>query len=69
MAKLLPEEEKFLEIKSYMETIQEADPMAQALFNEKFIECFKSFSDWSKTKRQAKTTNNDEDASSQKSHN
>ena len=42
-----------------METIQKAGPPAQALFNEKFIECFKSFSDWSKTRSHAKT-NDDE---------
>ena len=65
--KLLPEEEKFAEIKAYMETIQAAGPVAQALFNEKFVECFKSFSDWSETRSHA-TTNKDEDAPSQKSH-
>jgi hypothetical protein len=58
--KLLPEEEKFAEIKAYMETIQAAGLVAQALFSEKFIECFKSFSDWSKTRSHAKTTNDDE---------
>jgi transcriptional regulator with XRE-family HTH domain len=55
--KLLPEEEKFAEIRAYVEVVEAAGPMAQALFNEKFIECFKSFGDWSKTKSRAKTIN------------
>lgn len=59
--KLPPEEEKFIEIKAYMETIQAAGPPAQALFNEKFIECFKSFEIWSKRRCSATAIDKDEE--------
>lgn len=49
--KLLPEDEKIAEIQAYIKEVRAAGPAAQALFNEKFIECFKSFGDWSKRRR------------------